>query len=58
MIRTTPIAATSTKSRSGAATACGSSLLYAGNSLDKARRVFERTHKDVLDEWPRNQTIL
>jgi AraC-like DNA-binding protein len=41
-------------------------LLYAGNNLDKARRIFERTHKNrprirlttrqrmrVLDEWPR-----
>jgi hypothetical protein len=46
-------------------------LLYAGNNLDKARRIFERTHKDrprirltirqrmrVLDEWPRHGTFL
>ena len=45
-------------------------LLYAGNNLDKARRIFERTHKNrprvrltirqhmrVLDEWPRDETI-
>jgi hypothetical protein len=41
-------------------------MLYAGNNLDKARRIFERTSKHrprirltirqrmrVLDEWPR-----
>ena len=46
-------------------------LLYAGNNLDKARRIFERAHKlrpltrltirqrmRVLDEWPRHETIL
>jgi hypothetical protein len=46
-------------------------MLYAGNNLDKARRVFERTVKHwprvrltirqrmrVLDEWPRHETIL
>jgi hypothetical protein len=46
-------------------------MLYAGNNLDKARRIFERTHKHrprikltirqrmrVLDEWPRHETIL
>jgi hypothetical protein len=46
-------------------------LLYAGNNLDKARRIFERTTKHrprirltlrqrmrVLDEWPRHETIL
>jgi hypothetical protein len=46
-------------------------LLFAGNNLDKARRIFERTHKDrprirltirqrmrVLDEWPRHETFL
>ena len=46
-------------------------LLYAGNNLDKARRIFERTHKNrpgirltirqrmrVLDEWPRHETLL
>jgi hypothetical protein len=46
-------------------------MLYAGNSLDKARRIFERTTKHrprvrltirqrmrVLDEWPRHETIL
>jgi hypothetical protein len=46
-------------------------MLYAGNSLDKARRIFERTAKHrlrvrltirqrmrVLDEWPRHETIL
>jgi len=43
----------------------------AGNNLDKARRIFERTHKNrpgirltirqrmrVLDEWPRHETLL
>jgi hypothetical protein len=43
----------------------------AGNNLDKARRIFERTAKQrprsrltirqcmrVLDEWPRHKTIL
>ena len=46
-------------------------MLYAGNNLDKARRIFEQTHKQrprirltirqcmrVLDEWPRGETIL
>jgi hypothetical protein len=46
-------------------------MLYAGNDLDKARRIFERTHKNrprirltirqrmrVLDEWPRYETLL
>jgi hypothetical protein len=46
-------------------------MLYAGNNLDKARRIFERTAKlrprirltirqrmRVLDEWPRHETIL
>jgi hypothetical protein len=46
-------------------------LLYAGNNLDKARRIFERTTKDrprlrltirqrmrVVDEWPRHETFL
>ena len=46
-------------------------LLYYGNNLDKARRIFERSHKHrprvrltipqrllVLDEWPRDETIL
>ena len=46
-------------------------MLYAGNNLDKARRIFERTTKHrprvhltirqrmrVLDEWPRDETIL
>jgi hypothetical protein len=46
-------------------------VLYAGNDLDKARRIFERAHKlrpltrltirqrmRVLDEWPRHETIL
>jgi hypothetical protein len=46
-------------------------MLYAGNNLDKARRIFERTTKRrlrirltirqrmrVLDEWPRRETIL
>jgi hypothetical protein len=46
------------------------SMLYAGNSLDSARAVFERAIKHrprirlmlrqrtrVLDEWPRGQTI-
>jgi hypothetical protein len=46
-------------------------LLYAGNNLDKARGIFERTIKHrprvrltvrqrmrVLDEWPRHETIL
>ena len=46
-------------------------MLYAGNDLDKARRIFERTIKHrprirltirqrmrVLDEWPRHETIL
>jgi hypothetical protein len=46
-------------------------LLYAGNNLDKARSIFERTHKHrprtrltirqrmrVLDEWPRHETSL
>ena len=46
-------------------------MLYAGNNLDKARRIFERTtqHRPrirltirqrmrVLDEWPRDETIL
>jgi hypothetical protein len=34
-------------------------MLYAGNNLDKARRIFERTIKRmrVLDEWPRHETI-
>ena len=42
-------------------------MLYAGNSLDKARRIFERKHRPrirltirqrmrVLDEWPRHET--
>jgi hypothetical protein len=44
--------------------------LYAGNNLDKARRIFERTSKyrprtrltirqrmRVLDEWPRHETL-
>jgi hypothetical protein len=47
------------------------SLLYAGNNLDKARRIFERTTKHRprvrltirqrtrgLDEWPRGETML
>ena len=47
------------------------SLLYAGNSLSKAREVFERAIKHrprirltlrlrmrVLDEWPRHETML
>ena len=46
-------------------------MLYAGNNLDKARGIFEGTHKhrprirptirqrmQVLDEWPRHETIL
>ena len=46
-------------------------MLYAGNNLDKARRIFERTTKQrrrirltirqrmrVLDEWPRHETLL
>jgi hypothetical protein len=46
-------------------------MLYAGNNLDKARRVFDRAAKHrprirltirlrmrVLDEWPRDETIL
>jgi hypothetical protein len=46
-------------------------MLYAGNNLNKARRVFDRaaTHRPrirltirlrmrVLDEWPRDETIL
>jgi hypothetical protein len=46
-------------------------LLFAGTSLDKARRIFERTtqHRPrirltirqrmrVLDEWPRDETLL
>ena len=46
-------------------------MLYAGNDLDKARRIFERTAKHrprirltirlrmrVLDEWPRYETLL
>ncbi len=46
-------------------------LLYAGNNLDKARCIFERTTKQrprirltirqrmrVLDEWPRHETLL
>ncbi len=46
-------------------------MLYAGNNLDKARRIFEQTHKHrprirltirqrmrVLDEWPRHETML
>ena len=45
-------------------------MLYAGNNLDKARRIFERTstHRPrtrltirqrmrVLDEWPRHETL-
>ena len=43
-------------------------MLYAGNNLDKARHIFEQTHKQrpsirltirqrmrVLDEWPRGK---
>jgi hypothetical protein len=42
-------------------------VLYAGNNLDKARRVFERAVKHrptmrqrmrVLEKWPRHETIL
>ena len=46
-------------------------LLFAGSSLDKAKRIFERTTKHrpgirltirqrirLLDEWPRDETIL
>jgi hypothetical protein len=46
-------------------------MLYAGSSLDKARRIFERATKHrphirltirqrmrVLDEWPRHETLL
>jgi hypothetical protein len=46
-------------------------MLYAGNNLDKARRIFECTTKHrprirltirqrmrLLDEWPRHETIL
>jgi hypothetical protein len=42
-------------------------LLYAGNNLDKARSIFERTVKHrprirermrVLDMWPRHETFL
>jgi hypothetical protein len=46
-------------------------MLYAGNNLDKAHRIFERTAKlrprirltirgrmRVVDEWPRQETIL
>jgi hypothetical protein len=46
-------------------------MLYAGSSLDKARRIFERATKHrprirltirqrmrVLDEWPRHETFL
>jgi hypothetical protein len=46
-------------------------MLYAGNNLDKARRIFERATKHrrrirmtirqrmrVLDEWPRDETML
>ena len=66
-------AATFTRSRSGAGTDClwVELMIYAGNNLDKARRIFERAHKNrprirltirqrmrVLDEWPRHQTFL
>jgi hypothetical protein len=57
------------KSRSGAATGCGSNS--AGSSLDKARRIFERATKHrrrvrltirqrmrVVEEWPRHETFL
>src|SRR6185436_9722053 len=46
-------------------------MLYAGNNLDKARRIFERTSRQrprtrltirqrmrVVDEWPRHETML
>ena len=46
-------------------------MLYAGDNLDKARRIFERTTKHRprvrltirqrtrgLDEWPRGETML
>jgi hypothetical protein len=46
-------------------------MLYAGNNLEKARRIFERTNKKrrrirltirqrmrVLDEWPRHEMLL
>jgi hypothetical protein len=46
-------------------------MLFAGNNLEKARRIFERTVKHrprvrltihqrlrVLDEWPRHETML
>ncbi len=46
-------------------------MIYAGNNLDKARRIFDRTHKHrlrirltirqrmrVLDEWPRHEMLL
>ena len=46
-------------------------MLYAGNNLDKARRIFEPTTKHrprirltirqrmrVVDEWPRHETML
>jgi len=46
-------------------------MLYAGNSLGRARAIFESTikrrprvrrtirqHMRVLDEWPQNETIL
>ena len=45
-------------------------MLYAGNNLDKARRIFERPKRRprirltirqrmrVLDEWPRHETML
>jgi hypothetical protein len=46
-------------------------MLYAGNNLEKARRIFQRTIKQrprirltirqrmrVLDEWPRHEMLL
>ena len=60
-----PTGAISTRSRSGAKTTCVVELLYAGNNLDKARRIFERAIKHrprirltirqrtrVLQQWP------
>jgi hypothetical protein len=67
-----PTAVTSTRSRSGSRDGLRVELvLYAGNNLDKARRIFERTTRHrprirltirqrmcVLDEWPRHETLL
>jgi hypothetical protein len=67
-----PLASFGSGSRLEYLSAAGSRLvLYAGNNLDKARRIFERTTKHrsrirltirqrmcVLDEWPRHETLL